>query len=123
MYDSFNIGECISSNGNTSGIIHKVSADSDISRCINYGKGWSNNLYNDIHPTASINDNYYYKVNSDGETIGGSTSLSKLCKEGALNNFDYSSTYARWYVAGKEGYFAIPFKSQMQEESTLKIAE
>lgn len=107
----------------TGGVVGRADSRSVLQNCLNVGRNWSYVIYSTGQAITTKNL-YYYDPNikiipgvvmPPQGYFGYYLALDKLNKMDSYKDWKFSGDIARWQVRESEGFFPVPFHSEMEE--------
>lgn len=122
LKDCLNLGSYEGSANKNGGIVGRGDSRSETLRCLNIGKGWGDPLVNSSGDFVDHSGLYFYSPlypgYSDTNMPAGmkGLGLSELKNKNSYNGWDINGANSKWELTNTDGYFPVPFNSEMQEE-------
>lgn len=96
------------------GIAGKESAEAYVRRCLHVGKSWFRAVLGSPYDVDGAENCYYFEVLGNYDGTGVPLSLDKLKKASYYHTWDINGTNSVWHLTEKDGFFPIPFHSEME---------
>ena len=113
--DCLNVGPFNGESTNVGGVVGRADSRSVLKRCLNVGKDW-HCVIPSIGNAVTLEALYYYDPNYDfSNPYGTKLSLTELYNKKSYQKWDFDGECAKWQLQENEGYFPIPYHSEMEE--------
>ena len=83
-------------------------------RCLHVGKSWFRAVLGSPYDVDGAENCYYFEVLGNYDGTGIPLSLDKLKKASYYHTWDINGTNSVWQLTEKDGFFPIPFHSEME---------
>ncbi|WP_165157589.1 hypothetical protein [Parabacteroides sp. ZJ-118] len=116
--DCLNAGPYAGSSDKNGGIIGRGDSRFGMERCLSVGTGWDEPMAHSDGDFTDYQDLYFYeRAYPDKGSNGSPRSLTanEIKQPGSYHNWDVNGTNSVWQVEERDGYFAIPYHSEMEE--------